>query len=183
MNCSPGDMSSSQISPHNGQLFAPARSACLTYSASQFVIIPWMCSLRTVVFEICPVGLVKLSVVELCILLVGFIVVHWRWSSISLCLAIVSTTSSVQLPQHKLLSLFHCPEWETADVCILIVSFPLLSNTRGNTWLIDWFYRVGCDIVEKGTGLPKFSHLQGGAAQVCWGACTQEEKQGILHSE
>lgn len=123
MNCSPGDMSSSKRSPHNGQLFAPARSACLTHSTSQFVIIPWMCSLHTVVFEICPVGLVKLSVVVLCILLVGFIVVQWRWSSISLCLAIVPTTSSVQLPQHKLLSFLHCPEWGTADVCVLLL-FP-----------------------------------------------------------
>lgn len=123
MNCSPRDMSSSKISPHNGQLFALARSACLTYSVSQFVIVPWMCSLHTVAFEICPVGLVKLSVVVLCILLVGFIVVRWRWSSISLCLAIVSTTSSVQLPQHKLLSLLHCPELGTADVCVVLL-FP-----------------------------------------------------------
>lgn len=83
MNCSPRYMSSSKISPHNEQLFAPAHSACLTYSAFQFVIVPWMCSLHTVVFEICLVGLIKLSVVVLCILLVGFIVVWWRWSSVS----------------------------------------------------------------------------------------------------
>lgn len=55
-----------------------------------------------------------------------------------------------------------------SDFCVaFIVSFPLLSNSCDSTWRFCWLYRVGCDVVEKGTGLPKFSQLQGGAAQVC----------------
>lgn len=66
-----------------------------------------------------------------------------------------------------------------------VASFPscLSSTSWCNSWHFYFLCRVGCDVIEKGTGLSKFSQLLGGAAQVCWGACTQEEKQGILHSE
>lgn len=69
--------------------------------------------------------------------------------------------------------------------CCVASAFPscLSSTSRCNSSHFYFLCRVGCDVIEKGTGLSKFSQLLGGAAKVCWGACTQEEKQGVLHSE
>lgn len=48
-------------------------------------------------------------------------------------------------------SFSHCPG-QGDFWCLLscIVSFPLLSNSHGNTWHFYSLSRVGCDVVEKG---------------------------------
>lgn len=115
----------------------------------------------------------------------------FRESNFSLSRSLnVPTASSVKLV-HTQDPLLLCPlplscrNWGWLLVFCVASSFPscLSSTSRCNSSHFYFLCRVGCDVIEKGTGLPKSSPWLGGAAKVCWGACTQEEKQGVLHSE
>lgn len=136
-----------------------------------------------------PVSLIHVSAMCRIILMVSMFCSVKVISLSLLCSVNVHTASSVKLVHSQELSfsvsLLCLAGMEGGFWCFVASSFPscLSSTSWCNSWHFYFLCRVGCDVIEKGTGLSKFSQLLGGAAQVCWGACTQEEKQGILHSE